>query len=53
MAIVYLARSAHPSPNRKVVLAKVREKWQDAEGAKRTTDLFGELETIVGNHLDL
>ena len=53
MAIVYLARSARPAPDRKIILADVREKWRDAEGAKRTTDLFGELETIVSNHLDL
>jgi hypothetical protein len=53
MAIVYLVRTPRPAFNRKVVLAEVREKWRDSENAERTTDLFGELETIVGNHLDL
>ena len=53
MAIVYLVRSSRPALNRKVVLAEVWEKWRDTEGVERTTDLFGELETIVGNHSDL
>lgn len=52
MAIVYLVRSPCPAPIRKTVLAEVREKWWDAEGAEKMTDLFGELETIVGHHLD-
>jgi len=52
MAIVYLVRSPRTAPNRKTVLAEVREKWWDAEGAEKTTDLFGELETIVGHHLE-
>ena len=51
MAIVYLVRRPRPAPNRKTVLAEVREKWWDADGAEKTTDLFGELETIVGHHL--
>ena len=51
MAIVYLARSPRPASNRKVVLAEVREKWKDSDGAEQTTDLFGELETIVTHHL--
>jgi hypothetical protein len=53
MAIVYLVRSSRPAANRKTVLAEVREKWWDAEGVERTTDLFGELEAIVGHHLDV
>ena len=52
MAIVYLVRSPRPAPNRKVVLAEVWEKWRDADGVERTTDLFGEIECVVGNHLD-
>jgi type I restriction-modification system DNA methylase subunit len=53
MAIVYLVRNPCPASNRKILLAEVREKWRDAGNTERTTDLFGELETIVGNHLDL
>jgi len=52
MAIVYLVRNPRLATNRKVLLAEVREKWRDAGNTERTTDLFGELETIVGNHLD-
>lgn len=51
MAIVYLVRSPRPAFNRKVVLAELREKWRDANGTEQTTDLFGELETMVGHHL--
>jgi hypothetical protein len=53
MAIVYLVRTSRPAPNRKVVLAEVREKRQESGEEEQQTDLFGELETIVGNHLDL
>jgi hypothetical protein len=53
MAIVYLVRNPRPASNRKILLAEVREKWRDTENAERTTDLFGELETIVSSHLDL
>ena len=53
MAIVYLMRTLRPAPNRKVVLAEVREKWQEPGKDGQPTDLFGELETIVNNHLDL
>lgn len=53
MAIVFLVRNPRPAANRKVLLAEVREKWRDAENSERTTDLFGELETIVGHHLEL
>ena len=52
MAIICLVRAPRPGSNRSVVLAELREKWRDAENAERTTDLFGELETFVGNHLD-
>lgn len=51
MAIVYLARHPAPARARKTVLVEVREKWRDTEDAERTTDLFGELETVVGHHL--
>jgi type I restriction enzyme M protein len=53
MAIVYLLRTSRPAPNRKVALAEVREKWQEPGEDEQPTDLFGELETIVNNHLDL
>src|SRR6266446_4682557 len=53
MAIVYLMRTSRPAPNGKVVLAEVREKWQAPGQEAQQTDLFGELETIVSNHLDL
>jgi len=53
MAIVYMVRSPRPDPRRKVLLAEVREKWRDGDNVERTTDLFGELERIVGTHLDL
>ena len=53
MAIVYLMRTPRPAANRKVVLAEVREKWQEPGKEEQQTDLFGELETIVSNHLDL
>jgi len=53
MAIVYMVRTAHPDPRRKVLLAEVREEWRDADNVERTTDLFGELEGIVGTHSDL
>jgi len=48
MAIVYMVRNARPDTRRKVMLAEVREKWRDAQNVERTTDLFGELERIVG-----
>ena len=52
MAIVYLVRNPSPAANRKIVLADVREKWQEPGKDEQPTDLFGELETIVSNHLD-
>ena len=52
MAIVYLVRTPRPSPNRKVVFLEVRENWRDSQDAEQTTDLFGELETIVSHHLE-
>lgn len=52
MAIVYMVRRPYPDTNRKVVLGEIKEKWQDTDGVERTTDLFGELETLIGNHLD-
>ncbi len=53
MAIVYMVRSPSPDSRRKVQLAEVREKWRDADNVERTTDLFGELESIVGSHSDI
>jgi hypothetical protein len=53
MAIVYLKRTPRPAPNRKVVLVEVWEKWQEPGKDEQATDLFGELETVVSNHLDL
>jgi tRNA1(Val) A37 N6-methylase TrmN6 len=53
MAIVYLTRTSCPAPNRKVALAEVWEKWQEPGKDEQPTDLFGELETIVSNHLNL
>ena len=53
MAIVYLIRTSHPAPNRKVTLAALNEKWQQPGKDEQMTDLFGELETLVNNHLDL
>lgn len=52
MAVVHLVRTQHPAPNRKTVLVEVREKWWDADDTERATDLFGELETTVGHHLE-
>jgi type I restriction-modification system DNA methylase subunit len=52
MAMAYLVRNPHPSRTRKIALAEVREKWRDADGNERTTDLFGELETIIARHLE-
>jgi hypothetical protein len=51
MAIVYMIRSPRPASNRKVVLAEVREKWQEPGRGGQQTDLFGELETIISHHL--
>jgi hypothetical protein len=53
MAIVYLTRTSRPATNRKVALAEVREKWQEPGKDEQATDLFGELETVVSNNLDL
>jgi tRNA1(Val) A37 N6-methylase TrmN6 len=53
MAIIYLMRTSRPVPNRKVALAEVREKWQEPGKDEQPTDLFGALETIVSNYLDL
>ena len=52
MAVVYLVRTPHPAVGQKVALAEVREKWRDAHHTDRTTDLFGELETIISHHLE-
>lgn len=47
MAVVYLARG-HPAGHaEKVVLAEIREKWRNAQGVEKATDLFGELEAVV------
>ena len=52
MAIVYLVRTPRPALNRKVALLEVQEKWRDLDGVEQTTDLFGELETIVSHQLE-
>ncbi len=52
MAIVYLVRTPGPALNRKVALLEVREKWRDLDSVEQTTDLFGELETIVSHQLE-
>jgi hypothetical protein len=52
MAMLYLVRTPRPKANGKLVLAEVREKWRDADGLERTTDLYGELERIVDTHLE-
>ena len=51
MAIVYLVRSAQPESQGKVFLSEVRETWCDSEKAEKATDLWGELEGVVGNFL--
>jgi hypothetical protein len=51
MAIVYMVRTSCPASNRKVAFAEVREKWEESGRGKQQTNLFGELETIVSNHL--
>ena len=53
MAIVYLVRTPRPAPNRKVALLEGREKWRGFEGVEQTTDLFGELETVVSHYLQM
>lgn len=52
MAIVPLVRCPSPAAPRKTVLAEVREKWWDADGTEKTTDLLGELETVVGHQVE-
>jgi len=52
MAIVYLVRTPTPDANRRILLAEVREKWRDTDGVERTTDLYGELESIVDRCLE-
>jgi len=52
MAIVYLVRTPTPDANRRILLAEVREKWRDTYGVERTTDLYGELESIVDRCLE-
>jgi N-6 DNA Methylase len=51
MAIIYLVRTPRPASNHKVTLLEVQEKWRDSNDVEQTTDLFGELETLVGHHL--
>ena len=52
MAVVYMIRTRTPEARREVLLAEIRENWRDAEGVEHTTDLFGELERIVGSGFD-
>jgi len=51
MAIVYLVRCVRKRAARKVLLAEILERWTNASGQEQTTDIFGELEQIVGAHL--
>jgi hypothetical protein len=51
MAIVYLVRNPRWNAKRKVLLASVEPTWQNEADVEQTTDLFGELETIVDRYL--
>ena len=51
MAVIYLVRNPAWNAKRKVLLASVQPDWTDDEGNEHTTDLFGELETIVERYL--
>jgi hypothetical protein len=51
MAIIYLVRNPGRQAKRKVLLASVQSTWKDDAGTEQTTDLFGELETIVDRYL--
>jgi hypothetical protein len=48
MAITYLVRTPLVARGRKALLAEIGETWRDADNAQHVTDIFGELETIVG-----
>ena len=52
MAIVYLGALRAPPPIARWCWRRC-EKWQEPGKDEQPTDLFGELETIVSNHLDL
>ena len=47
MAVVYMVRGHPAGRAEKAVLAEIREKWRDAQGVEKATDLFGELEAII------
>jgi hypothetical protein len=51
MAIIHLVRNPHWNTDRKVLLASVQSTWTDDAGVQHTTNLFGELETIVDRYL--
>jgi hypothetical protein len=51
MAVVFLVRNPDWNPRRKVLLASVQPTWNDEDGEEQTTDIYGELETIVGGYL--
>lgn len=51
MAIVYLVRRARKRVAGRVLLSEIVERWTDANGEEQTTDIFGELEKIVGGCL--
>jgi N-6 DNA methylase len=51
MAILYLVRNPNWNAKRKVLLASVQSRWKDDDGTEHTTDLFGELESIVSRYL--
>jgi hypothetical protein len=50
MAVLYLVRNPNWNRSRTIVLASVLPEWKDEDGAKRTTDLFAELETVVDRY---
>ncbi len=51
MAIIYLVRNPLWNADRKVLLASVQSTWLDDAGTEHTTNLFGELESIVDRYL--
>ena len=50
MAVLYLVRNTRWNAQHKVLMASVRPTWVDDNGEEQQTNLFGELETIVGHY---
>ena len=50
MAIIYLVRNPCWNSARKVLMASVGASWKDDNGVEHTTDLFGELESIIDRY---